>query len=305
MPANKKQKAYAPPARAVPEVRKSAGTLYICATPIVNLEDTSSMLIRTLNEADIILAEDTRTVRKLLSRFAVSKPQSAITGYQDFSSEAKLEYVVGKINEGKNIALVSESGTPAIQDPGFRIIRRCVDEGIKISVIPGPNAALSALVLSGLSTDSFLFLGFLPRKAPKLKEKLQEVKYLPYTLIIYESPRRAVGLLEILLEQIGDRECSLARELTKIYEEVLRGMISEIIKILKERNNKGQALKGEITITVEGCGKEPVKEFSMEQIKREYKRLLLQNFSRKEALKILRSRFRIDRQLLYNCTLKA
>lgn len=282
----------------------SLGTLYICATPIGNLDDASFRLINTLSEADLIVAEDTRTIKKILLRFEIKKPQRSLISYQDYSSSIKIEHILNSLRDGKNIALVSESGTPAIQDPGYKIIRDCIDAGIKISVIPGPNAALSALVLSGLPTDSFLFIGFLPKKPAKIREKIEEVKFQTSTLIFYESPLRTVKLLEMLFEILGDRNCCVARELTKIFEEVLRGKISEIIVLLKGREKSGRKLKGEIVVVVDGHNMESIKDYSENEIKNHYKKLICQNFSRKEALKILKSKYDIERSQLYNITLK-
>jgi 16S rRNA (cytidine1402-2'-O)-methyltransferase len=289
-----------------------SGTLYVCATPIGNLGDVTFRLLETLKNADIILAEDTRKLRKILTRFEIKKNLKCILSYNDFSGSWKVDRIIEELCSGKNAALVSEAGMPAIQDPGYKIIRTCIDKNIDISVVPGPSAALSSLVLSGLPTDSFLFIGFLPKKNTKLKEKLQELKNLPYTMIFYESPLRIWKLLEILLSEMGDRNCAIAREMTKIHEEVLRGKISDIIRIMKERTKE----KGEIAVVLEGLIKENdlphltgdpgtmEKNFDEKIIKKEYKKLILQKLSRKEALKILKDKFGLRKQTIYNITLK-
>jgi len=274
---------------------KSRGTLFICATPIGNLEDASFRLIRILKEVDIIAAEDTRTIKKLLSRYEIYKDRNGIISYHDHSSESKIEYICKKLEEGNNVALVSESGMPAVQDPGYRIVCRCIEKGIPLTVIPGPNAAISALALSGLPADNFLFVGFLPKTLGKRKRKLSELSTFPYTLIFYESPNRVEKLLVEIREKMGDRNACLVRELTKLYEEIIRGNISSIISKIKDRK-----IKGEIVVLVEGYKHESIKNYTEEDLRRELLDLLAQNISKKNALKILLSKYDIDRQRLYN-----
>lgn len=279
--------------------KKITGNLFICATPIGNLDDCSFRLIKTLTDVDYIIAEDTRTIRKLLVRFNISKPAGKIISYQDYSSSSKIASILEKLNQGENLALVSESGIPSIQDPGYKIINVCIDKGIPVTFIPGPNAALSALVISGLPTDSFLFVGFLPKTETKRKEKIKEVACLPYTLIFYESPLRLEKLLEELLGIFGDRKVCVAREITKLYEETIRGRLSEILTEIKSRK-----IKGEVVLVVEGYKKEPIKNYSENDIKKEFAKLIAQNISKKAALKIIISRYDIDRQTLYNISTK-
>jgi len=278
--------------------RIEPGKLFICATPIGNLKDASLRLIETLDNTDFIIAEDTRTVRKILSRYNVSKPVDNIISYQDYSGRSKIDFICNKLLNGSSVALVSESGIPSIQDPGYRLILACIEKNIPVSVIPGPNAALSALVISGLPTDSFLFVGFLPKSPSKRRRKISEIKYLPYTLIFYESPLRIKELLKELLEQMGNRKACIAREMTKIYEESIRGTISEIFELLKSRK-----IKGEIVLVVEGYKKEYLKALDDLEIRKELLELLSQNISKKEAIKIIKSRYNIDRQKIYNILL--
>ncbi|MCL5072902.1 MAG: 16S rRNA (cytidine(1402)-2'-O)-methyltransferase [Actinobacteria bacterium] len=273
--------------------------MFICATPIGNLDDCSFRLIKTLTDVDYIIAEDTRTIRKLLARFKISKPAERIISYQDYSSFSKIASILEKLNQGENLALVSESGIPLIQDPGYKIVSASIDEGIPVTFIPGPNAALSALVVSGLPTDSFLFVGFLPKTEIKRKEKIKEVAYLPYTIIFYESPLRLEKLLEELLGIFGDRKACVAREITKLYEETIRGNLSEILAEIKSRK-----IKGEVVLVVEGYKKEFIKNYSENDIKKEFAKLMAQNISKKAALKNILSRYDIDRQTLYNISTK-
>jgi len=275
------------------------GCLFVCATPIGNLDDCSFRLIKTLTDVDYIIAEDTRTIRKLLTRFKISKPAGRIISYQDYSSPSKVAFILEKLNQGENLALVSESGTPSIQDPGYKIVSASIGEGVPAAFIPGPNAALSALVLSGLPTDSFLFVGFLPKTEIKRKEKIEEVTYLPYTLIFYESPLRLEKLLGELLAVFSDRKACIAREITKLYEETIRGRLSEILAEVKSRK-----IKGEIVLVVEGYKKEMIKDYTENDIKKEFAKLISQNIPKKAALKIIISRYDIDRQTLYNISTK-
>jgi 16S rRNA (cytidine1402-2'-O)-methyltransferase len=273
------------------------GTLFICSTPIGNLEDASFRLIRTLGEVDLIAAEDTRTTKKLLQKYNISNKN--IVSYHDFSKESRMDYLIDRLKAGRSIALVSESGTPAIQDPGFKVINRCIEEGIPLAVIPGPNAAVSALVLSGLPTDCFLFIGFLPRAKAKRKNRILELAAVSCTTIFYESPKRIETLISELLEKFGDRKASLVREISKIYEESIRGRLSEISAKIKQKK-----VKGEVVLVVDGYKKELIRGFAEEDIKRELMGLLKQGISKKSAVKILLSRYDIEKQKLYNIATK-
>ena len=273
------------------------GTLFICSTPIGNLEDASFRLIRTLGEVDLIAAEDTRTTKKLLQKYNISNKN--IVSYHDFSKESRIDYLIDRLKAGCSIALVSESGTPAIQDPGFKVINRCIEEDIPLAVIPGPNAAVSALVLSGLPTDCFLFIGFLPRAKAKRKNRILELTAASCTTIFYESPKRIETLISELLEKFGDRKASLVREISKIYEESIRGRLSEISAKIKQKK-----AKGEVVLVVDGYKKELIRSFAEEDLKRELMGLLKQGISKKSAIKILLSRYDIEKQKLYNIATK-
>jgi len=245
----------------------------------------------------LIAAEDTRTIRKLLNRCSI--PNKNIVSYHDFSKIDRINYITGKLEAGQNIALVSESGTPAIQDPGFKLVNRCIEKDIPLTVIPGPSAAVSALVLSGLPTDSFLFVGFLPRAKSRRKNKLLELAAVPCTLIFYESPKRIETLIGELIQRFGNRKAGLVREITKIYEQSIRGSLSEIQASLKEKK-----VKGEVVLVVSGHKKELIKSYTQEDITRQLMSLLKQGISKKSALKIVLSRYDIDKQKLYNIATK-
>ena len=277
---------------------ENKGTLFVCGTPIGNLGDVSFRLLDTLKGADMILAEDTRTIRKLLSRYDIVKSQTI--SYHQHTTARKLDSIVEELKNGKTAALVSESGMPSISDPGYEIIGQCIKEDIAITVIPGPNAATSALVLSGLPTDSFLFIGFLPRSGEKRNSKIAEIAGLPYTLIFYESPKRIEKLLGDLIQKLGNRRSALIREMTKIYEEAIRGRLSEVLEDIGVR----ASIKGEIVLVVEGNQGELIAKYTEDEIKNQLMDLISQGISKKNAQKIIRSRYDIDRQKLYNISTK-
>ena len=278
--------------------KKNKGILFICATPIGNLGDVSFRLLDTLKEADMILAEDTRTIRKLLSRYDIIKKK--LISYHQHSTVKKLDSVIEELKDGKTAALVSESGMPSISDPGYEIVGQCIKEDIAITVIPGPNAATSALVLSGLPTDNFLFIGFLPKSGEKRNSKIAEIAGLPYTLIFYESPKRMEKLLGDLIQKLGDRRSALVREITKIYEEAIRGKLSEVLENISKR----ASIKGEIVLVVEGNQGELISKYTEDEIRNQLMDLISQGISKKNAQKIIRSRYDIDRQKLYNISTK-
>lgn len=219
-----------------------AGALFVVATPIGNLEDITFRAVRILSEADLIAAEDTRRTKILLVKYNINTP---MTSYHKFNIKAKTSHLVEILMQGKNIALVSDSGMPGVSDPGHEIIRESVDQNIRVEVVPGPSAALTALVVSGLPTDRFVFEGFLPKKPGKKRKKLKELKNETRTIIIYESPFRVVKTLKDILGVMGDRQVAVCRELTKKFEEIIRGSVSEVVKKLEKP-------KGEFVIIVKG-----------------------------------------------------
>ncbi len=220
------------------------GTLYIVSTPIGNLEDITLRAVRILKEVDLIAAEDTRHTGLLLRHFGIQKP---LTSYFEGNELKKKEWILSRLNQGDRIALVSDAGTPGISDPGFRLIQVAIENLIPIVPIPGPSAVITALSVSGLPTDAFLFKGFLPHKSKKRKDLLKQLEETKETLIFYESPHRLNETLKDILDILGDREIVLTRELTKIYEEILRGKVSEIQNQITKRK-----IKGEITLIISG-----------------------------------------------------
>jgi 16S rRNA (cytidine1402-2'-O)-methyltransferase len=222
-------------------------TLFLVATPIGNLEDLSPRAIRTLKEARLIAAEDTRHTAKLLTHFDIKTPT---TSYFDHNKQKKLDKVLETLEEG-DVALVSDAGTPGLNDPGYLLVRAALEAGHTVSPIPGPSAPIAALVISGLPTDHFLYLGYLPRKRGERQRAIQEVQHLPYTLIFFETPHRIENALEDLQTILGDRQIAVAGELTKMYEEVFRGAISQA----REYLTKNPA-RGEYTLVIAGKTKD-------------------------------------------------
>jgi 16S rRNA (cytidine1402-2'-O)-methyltransferase len=220
------------------------GTLYIVSTPIGNREDITLRALRILKEVDLVAAEDTRHTGLFLKHFGIQTP---LTSYFEGNELRKKELILSKLMQGERIALVSDAGTPGISDPGFRLVQAAVENQIAIVPIPGPSAVIAALSVSGLPTDAFLFKGFLPHKMKKRRDLLKELADVRETLIFYESPHRISEALKDIHEVLGDREIVLTRELTKVYEEIIRGRVSEI------RNQVGERpLRGEITLVVSG-----------------------------------------------------
>lgn len=227
-----------------------SGTLYIVATPIGNLEDLTGRAARILGEVDLIACEDTRQTRKLLGRYGISTP---MVSYHEHNEQSRALDLLREIEAGKNVALVSDAGTPLIADPGYRLVEQARNRGIAVSPIPGPSALLTALSASGLPTDSFSFHGFLPAKTGQRKKRLEELGSSEATLVFYEAPHRILETLEDIEETLGARTVVLARELTKLHEEFLRGTAAEIRDVLKKRPS---SVKGEITLMI-GKGEPP------------------------------------------------
>ena len=217
-------------------------TLYIIATPIGNLEDMTYRAVRILGEVDLIAAEDTRHSLKLLNHYGISKP---LTSYFDHNQQFKGERILNALRRGKSVALISDAGTPCISDPGFQLVRDAVAENIPVVPVPGACAAVAALSASGLPTDNFTFAGFPPSRQGKRRTFLSDMSALPGTLVLYEAPHRLVGTLGDILEVLGERQVIVARELTKIYEEFIRGTASEVIAAVSQ-----DIVRGEVVILI-------------------------------------------------------
>ena len=226
----------------------SPGTLYLVATPIGNLEDITLRALRTLKECDLVAAEDTRRSGQLLRHFGISKP---MLSYFKFSEARRSEEIIERLRRGEKVALVTDAGSPGISDPGERVVRAAIQAGFRVESVPGPAAAVAALTASGLPTDEFHFIGFLPHKSGQRRRKLEALKSCPGTLVIYESPYRIEKLLQELAEVYGARPVVLARELTKRFEEYLRGTPAALLESLQHRAIKGEfvVLVGEATET--------------------------------------------------------
>lgn len=222
----------------------ASGKLYVVSTPIGNLEDITLRALRILKEVDLIAAEDTRRTRKLLNHYHLKTP---LTSYFEHSGLKKAQSLVSQLMKGKDIAIVSEAGTPAISDPGYRLTHLAIENHIDVIPIPGATALIAAVSVSGLPTDRFIFEGFIPRKSGKRRSFFSSLIDQPKTLIFYESPRRLLSSLTDLREVMGDRHIVVARELTKMYEEIIRGKVSEVTAGLKEKS-----IRGEITLLVSG-----------------------------------------------------
>ncbi len=213
------------------------GKLYLVSTPIGNLNDITMRAIEVLRSSDIIACEDTRRTLKILKKYNIKKP---LESYHDHNKEKKTSYLLKLLEKGKMVALVADSGTPCISDPGFYLVRKAIERGYNISTTPGSSSILSALILSGLPTDRFVFEGFLPRKKGKRSSRINLMKEEKRTIIIFESPFRVLSLLKELKKIIGERKISISRELTKVYEETLRGNITDLITHFEDKKPKGE-----------------------------------------------------------------
>lgn len=257
-----------------------SGVLYVVATPIGNLEDWSSRASRTLAEVDLLLAEDTRHTRHLLSRNGIQVP---LESYHDFNEAGRAAKVLDKLRSGSRVALVSDQGTPGVSDPGYRLVRLCRENKIAVIPIPGPNAAIAALSVSGLPTDSFHFIGFLPSRKEARKRRLEAIRNVEATLILFEAPHRVRGCLEDLIAVFGNRTMFAAREMTKLHEEYLYGPAAEILAQITTR--------GEIVMVVAGAAKPDVGGLPAPD---------LMNTSRADLLKLIARRLGVSRRALYD-----
>jgi 16S rRNA (cytidine1402-2'-O)-methyltransferase len=271
-----------------------AGVLYIVATPIGNLEDITLRALRVLKEVDLIAAEDTRHTRTLLQRYGLTTP---LTSYHEHNERSKTQDLVTRLSRGENIGLVSDAGTPAISDPGYRLVVEAVRNSIQVIPIPGASALAAALSAGGLPTDRVAFEGFLPAKKQQRKMTLAALRREARTLVFYEAPHRLKESLSDILQILGDREIVIARELTKLHEEFLRGAASDLIERLAERD-----VKGEVTILVHGSAGEP--EISEDQLRDEIVRLIDGGSGVKEISEALGARHGLAKREIYRLALE-
>ncbi len=223
------------------------GKLFVVGTPIGNLEDITFRAVRVLREADVVAAEDTRRTGVLLAHFEIRKP---LVSCHEFNEARRSAELLQRLRDGARVALVSDAGMPTLSDPGLRMVRAALEAGISVEIIPGPSAITAALAGSGLAAEPFLFYGFLPHKSAQRRKMLTELVPLPWTLVFFESPHRIVRSLSDLREVLGNRRVVLARELTKKFEEFMRGDLDGLLKMLENRT-----AKGEITLVIEGHSK--------------------------------------------------
>ena len=270
-----------------------SGKLYICPTPIGNLEDMTYRTIRILNEVDLIAAEDTRHSIKLLNHFEISKP---LTSYHEHNKDSKGGYLINKLLEGENIALISDAGMPGISDPGEDIIKQAIEHNIDIEVLPGATASITALVGSGLETAKFAFEGFLDRDKKVRRNQLEELKEERRTIIFYESPHRLKDTLKDMLKVLWNRRIAVNREITKKYQEIIREDIETVINIFNEKE-----VKGEFVLIVEGFKGEKTVQNSYEDLtEREYVITLMENgMDKKDAIKTVCKDRKLKKDVVY------
>jgi 16S rRNA (cytidine1402-2'-O)-methyltransferase len=264
----------------------AAGTLFLVATPIGNLEDISLRALRVLREADLVAAEDTRHSSKLLHHYDIRRPTTSLHEHNEFE---KVPELVEQLRRGACIALVTDAGTPSVSDPGYRLVRAAIDAGVRVEAIPGPSAVLAALVSSGLPTDAFVFAGFPPPKSTARTAWLEVFRTDRRTVVFFEAPHRIRETLADALRVLGDREIALGRELTKLHEELVRGPISSVLSRLGEP-------RGEFTVVLAGVSDDVTnlsEQITDNQLLTEFGLLTENGLSRREALSELASRHRL------------
>ncbi len=273
------------------------GILYLVATPIGNLDDITYRAINTLKEVDIILAEDTRKTLKLLNHFEISKK---LISFYRHNEGIKLDYVLDLLNDGKNLAVVSDAGTPGISDPGEDLVRACIEQNIKVIPIPGACAFVQGLICSGFDTTRFVFEGFLPMNKKGRRQRLEKLKDETRTIILYEAPHKLKYTLDDLKTYFGgDRNITLARELTKIHEEFLRFSIDDAISYFDEND-----IKGEFVVLIEGTKEDVSNEIAPESVKELMDNLLKEGIDKKEAMKIVAEKKKMRKSDVYKELLK-
>jgi 16S rRNA (cytidine1402-2'-O)-methyltransferase len=275
---------------------KSA-TLYVVATPLGNLEDITLRALRVLKEVSLIAAEDTRHSRKLLAHYGIGTP---LTSYYDQIERHKAPQLIAQLQHGKSIALISDAGTPGIADPGFHLVRAAIAAGVRVEAVPGPSAVAAALSVAGLPTDRFAFDGFVPARLGARRKFFAALAREPRTVVVYEAARRLVACLDDLRETLGDRQLVIVRELTKMFEEVLRGSASELLAQLQSRVSGG-ALQGEVTLLI-AAGDAPVA-VETEDLTAAIGRLRGEGLSLKEVARALARERGLSRREIYQAGL--
>lgn len=281
---------------------KVAGKLYLCATPIGNLEDITFRVVRTLKEADLIAAEDTRNSLKLLNHFEIKTP---MTSYHEYNKIEKARYLVERMQkEGIQVALITDAGTPGISDPGEELVRQCYEAGVEVTSLPGPAACITALTLSGMATRRFCFEAFLPSDKKEKQQILKELENETRTIILYEAPHRLVRTLEELLSVLGNRNITICRELTKRYETAYRASLQEALEHFKEEEPKGECV-----LVLEGKSREQILEESVQEwekmsIEEHMKYYEEQGIDKKAAMKLVAKDRNISKRDVYQALLK-
>ena len=278
-----------------------AGKLYLCATPIGNLEDITYRVVRTLNEVDLIGAEDTRNSIKLLNHFDIKTP---MTSYHEFNKYDKAKQLVEMMKEGKNIAIITDAGTPGISDPGEEVERQCFEAGIQVTSLPGPAACITALTMSGQKTRRFCFEAFLPKDKKEKVAVLEELKNETRTIIIYEAPHRLARTLKELRETLGNRQLTLCRELTKKYEEADKTTIDQAIEKYNEKEPRG-----EYVLVIEGKSQEEIQEENKQKwesmtIEEHMEYYISQGNDKKSAMKLVAKDRGVSKRDIYNQLIK-
>ncbi len=271
----------------------NTGTLYIVSTPIGNLEDITLRALRVLKEVDFIAVEDTRHSQKLLNHYGISKP---LISYWSEKEKIRTEQIIEKLKTGHSGALISDAGTPGISDPGAILIKRAIEEDIPITPIPGASGLIAALSVSGLPSEEFVFIGFLPPKTSDRRRKLKELVLESRTMIFYEAPHRILDTISDLIEVFGERPAVVAREITKLYEEFIRGLLSDLLENLENRK-----IAGEFVIMVSGWKKHDI---SIDEALQEIKLLMKKGLGRKEAVSKVAENYGFSKKELYDKSLQ-
>lgn len=281
--------------------RMSKGILYLIPTPIGNLKDITLRALEVLKSVDEVAAEDTRQSLKLLNHFEIKKP---LFSYHQHNEQGKSDQIINKLNEGKNIGLVTDAGTPGISDPGSVIVRKCIENNIKFEVLPGATAITTALVYSGLDTTSFTFRGFIPRQTKDRKKLIEEIKDNKETLIFYESPHRLIDTLDFLKSSLGNREIAVCRELTKLHEDIFRGRLEDAYNWFVENRPRGEfvlVLSGKTESELQA---EKEAEFSQFTVEEHLMNLINGGMDKKEAIKVVSKERGIPKKEVYKISIE-